>query len=86
MAQLTELLTPSQIRAYNEVGELCRRCTPHLERLRIGGVPQEQDEERLAHLLQCVEGILEYERMLSGSMVTPNGRNAAGNSGNTSDG
>ena len=80
MAVLTETLTPSQRRAYMEVLELCRRTAPHLERLRIGGLPQEQDEERLAHLMKCAEGVLHYENILVNSLGQGNGRNAEGNS------
>lgn len=82
MATLTEALTPSQRRAYIEVCELCRRAAPHLERLRIGGFPQEQDEERLAHLLKCAEGVMMYENSFVGSLGQNNGRTADGNSGN----
>lgn len=83
MATLTEALTPSQRRAYMEVCELCRRAAPHLERLRIGGFPQEQDEERLANLLKCAEGVMVYESAYVNSLGQVNGRNAAGNSGNS---
>jgi hypothetical protein len=83
VATLTETLTPTQLRAYHEVVELCRRCSPHLDRLRFGGYPQEQDEERLRHLMQCAEAVLEYERTLVGSLGVNNGRNAGGQSGDT---
>jgi hypothetical protein len=81
MATLTEMLTPSQRRAYLEVMELCRRAAPHLERLRIAGMPQEQDEERVAHLIRCCEGILQYDAALSGSLGYDDGRTTGGTTG-----
>lgn len=60
-----ELLKPSQLRAYDEVVDLCRRAIPHLTRLRIAGVPMEQDEQRVQHLLQACEAIKEYEAKLA---------------------
>lgn len=74
MATLSEALSPSQRRAIQDVQELCRRAAPHLDRLRIGGAPQEQDEERLAHLLKCCDGIMAYEHSLVNSLATANDR------------
>jgi hypothetical protein len=78
MATLSETLSPSQRRAIQDVQELCRRAAPHLDRLRIGGAPQEQDEERLAHLLRCCEGIMAYEHNLVNSLGNANDRTRAG--------
>lgn len=55
-------------------------------RLRLGGAPQEQDEERANNLLQCWEAIMEYERALLNPMVMSDGRNAARNTGNPTPG
>jgi hypothetical protein len=60
----SDLLTPSQLRAYGEVMDCCRRAMPHLQRLRIAGVANEQDEQRLQHLMAACEGILQYEEQL----------------------
>lgn len=80
---LTERLTPTQVRAYQEIIEICRRCAPHLDRLRVGGFQQEQDEERLAHLQKCAEAVLMYEQALVQSAGESNGRTTAGSSGTT---
>lgn len=63
MAQVADdRLTPSQVRAYSEVMDLCARAEPHLHRLRLAGVPLEQEEERIAHLKMACEAILSYEQ------------------------
>lgn len=80
---LTERLTPTQVRAYQEIIEICRRCAPHLQRLRVGGFAQEQDEERLANLQQCAEAVLLYEQALVQSAGENNGRATTGNAGTT---
>ena len=61
----TEALKPSQLRAYNDVVALCRQAQPHLDRLRIAGVPLEQEEMRVQHLLQACEGILHHNSVLT---------------------
>lgn len=64
MAVDNGVLKPSQERAYAEVIDLCRRAAPHLTRLRIQGVPLEQDEQRMEHLLKACEGVFHHNEML----------------------
>jgi hypothetical protein len=60
-------LTPSQLRAYNTVEDLCKRAAVDLKRLRDMGIPSEQDEARLMHLLQCCDTIkADDERIRTG--------------------
>jgi hypothetical protein len=61
---LSEQLKPSQRRAYIEVLDLCRRAKVHLDRLRIAGVPMEQEEERVQHLILGAEGVLAHDSSL----------------------
>lgn len=58
-------LTPAQRRAYESVIDLVRRASEHLTFLRIAGVPLEQDEQRITHLLQASEGILAADEAMS---------------------
>lgn len=50
-------LTPSQLRAYEMVEDLCRRAAIEIEKLDCAGVPCDQEKERIAHLLQACDGI-----------------------------
>ena len=60
-------LTPSQLRGYNTVEDLCKRAAVDLKRLRDMGIPAEQDEMRLQHLLQCCDAIkADDERIRNG--------------------
>jgi hypothetical protein len=57
-------LTPSQLRAYDTVEDLCRRAAIELQKCIIAGMPCEQDQERLQHLLQACDGIKAYNQTL----------------------
>lgn len=67
MAASDARLKPSQIRGWHEVMDLVQRAVPHLTRLRIAGVPLEQHEARVQHLIQAYEGVMEYEKTLTGA-------------------
>lgn len=60
-------LTLSQHRALDQVLDLCARAAPHLTALRIAGVPAEQDEERIQHLIQACEGMKKLDEQLRGN-------------------
>lgn len=61
------LLTPAQERALQEVQDCCRRAAPHLAALRIAGVPMEQEEARLQHLMNACEGLQHYHNTMQES-------------------
>lgn len=58
-------LTPSQRRAYDNVEDLCKRAEVDLMRLRALGVPSDQDEARVQHLLECCKAIKEDDELRS---------------------
>lgn len=62
-------LTPSQLRGYTQVEDLCRRAAIDLTRLNAGGVPLEQEEMRLQHLLNACEAIKAHNDMIVKQMM-----------------
>lgn len=59
MAAVNSFMTSARQRAYLMVLDNCQRAAPHLRALQLAGVPAEQEEARIRHLIQACEGILE---------------------------
>lgn len=67
MAANNGILTPAQRRSIQEVQDACRRAAPHLTALRMIGLPMEQEEARMQHLLNCCEGLENFDKQIQES-------------------